>query len=72
MAFGAHTEIRDRSGITPLMKAARTSNGMDAVLLLLSYGADINAMSDARNDFRTVLHYAVLSGNILKSLNSIG
>lgn len=35
---------------------------MDAVVTLISYGADVNAMADARNDFRTVLHYAVLSG----------
>lgn len=36
---------------------------MDSVLLLLSYGADVNAMTDSRHDYRTVLHYAVLSGN---------
>ena len=36
--------------------------GMDSVLLLVSFGADVNAMTDARHDFRTVLHYAVLSG----------
>lgn len=47
------------------MKAARHSQGMEQVLLLLSYGADVNAMTDARNDYRTVLHYAVLSGNII-------
>jgi ankyrin repeat protein len=38
--------------------------GMDSVLLLLSFGADVNAMTDARHDYRTVLHYAVLSGNL--------
>ncbi|XP_044739520.1 putative ankyrin repeat protein RF_0381 isoform X1 [Chrysoperla carnea] len=37
--------------------------GMEAVLLLISHGADVNAMTDARHDYRTVLHYAVLSGN---------
>ena len=60
--FGAHTETRDRSGLTPLMRYARSSSGMEAVLLLLKYGADVNAMADGRNDFRTVLHYAILSG----------
>lgn len=65
LTYGAHTETRDRSGLTPLMKAARHSHGMEQVLLLLSYGADVNAMTDARNDYRTVLHYAVLSGNII-------
>ncbi|XP_077289657.1 uncharacterized protein LOC143913633 [Arctopsyche grandis] len=63
LTFGANPDSRDRSGMTPLMKAARFSQGMDAVLMLLSHGADVNAMTDARHDFRTVLHYAVLSGN---------
>lgn len=31
--------------------------------MLISYGADVNAQTDERNDYRTVLHYAVLSGN---------
>lgn len=62
MNFGANTEIRDRQGLTPLMRYARQANGMEAVLLLLKYGADVNAMADGRNDFRTVLHYAILSG----------
>lgn len=35
---------------------------MESVLMLLSHGADVNAMTDARHDYRTVLHYAVLSG----------
>lgn len=66
LTFGANTETRDRSGLTPLMRAARSSNGMDAVLLLLKYGADVNAMADARNDYRTILHYAILSGEIFE------
>ncbi|XP_058448391.1 putative ankyrin repeat protein RF_0381 isoform X2 [Malaya genurostris] len=63
LMFGAKTEARDRSGITPLMRAVRTNGNIDSVLLLLQYGADVNAMTDVRNDYRTVLHYAVLSGN---------
>lgn len=63
LAFGANTEARDRSGITPLMRAVRTNGNIDSVLLLLQYGANVNAMTDVRNDYRTVLHYAVLSGN---------
>ncbi|XP_055599641.1 ankyrin-1-like isoform X1 [Uranotaenia lowii] len=63
LAYGANTEARDRSGITPLMRAVRTNGSIDSVLLLLQYGANVNAMTDARNDYRTVLHYAVLSGN---------
>lgn len=44
------------------MRYARQASAMEAVLLLLKYGADVNAMTDGRNDFRTVLHYAILSG----------
>lgn len=64
LMYGAQTETRDRSGMTPLMRAARHSHGMEQVLILLNYGADVNAMTDHRNDYRTVLHYAVLSGNL--------
>ncbi|XP_072948656.1 ankyrin repeat domain-containing protein 61-like isoform X2 [Epargyreus clarus] len=63
LTFGANPDSRDRAGLTPLMKAARQRNGIEAVLLLISYGADVNAIADARNDYRTVMHYAVLSGN---------
>ncbi|XP_011499217.1 PREDICTED: ankyrin-3-like isoform X2 [Ceratosolen solmsi marchali] len=38
--------------------------GIASVLLLLSYGANVNAMADARHDFRTVLHYAILGGDL--------
>jgi len=37
--------------------------GIASVLLLLSYGADVNAMADSRHDYRTVLHYAILGGD---------
>ncbi len=63
LTFGANPDSRDRAGLTPLMKAARQRKGMDAVLLLISHGANVNAIADARNDYRTVLHYAVLGGN---------
>ncbi|XP_032451895.1 ankyrin-3 isoform X4 [Nasonia vitripennis] len=63
LAFGAHPNTRDRAGLTPLMKAARLPQGISSVLLLLSYGADVNAMADARHDYRTVLHYAILGGD---------
>lgn len=38
--------------------------GMESVLLLISYGADVNALTDERHDYRSVLHYGVLSGNM--------
>lgn len=37
---------------------------MESVLLLISYGADVNALTDERHDYRSVLHYGVLSGNL--------
>lgn len=64
LAYGAHTESRDRSGLTPLMRACRYNYGTEHVLLLLNNDADVNAMTDHRNDYRTVLHYAVLSGSL--------
>ena len=36
---------------------------MDSVILLISHGADVNAQADERHDYRSCLHYAVLSGN---------
>ncbi|XP_031632129.1 ankyrin-1-like isoform X2 [Contarinia nasturtii] len=62
--YGAQTESRCRSGMTPLMRACRYNYGTEQVLLLLKHGADVNAIADHRNDYRTVLHYAVLSGNL--------
>lgn len=63
MNYGAQVESRDRAGLSPLMRFARIGTDIASVLTLLGYGADVNAMTDARNDYRTVLHYAVLSGN---------
>lgn len=64
LKFGAKTETKDRAGLTPLMRAARDRQGLEQVELLLNYMADVNAITDSRNDFRTVLHFAVLSSNI--------
>lgn len=71
LMYGADPDSRDRNGLTPLMKACRLpqrSNPLfetatETVLLLLHYGADVNATADERNDYRSVLHFAVLSGN---------
>lgn len=63
LKFGANIDGRDRTGMTALMRAARYNYGTEQILMLLSYGADANAMTDSRNDYRTVLHYAVLSGS---------
>ncbi|XP_052123283.1 ankyrin-2-like [Frankliniella occidentalis] len=64
LTYGANPDAMDRAGLTPLMKAARLPQGMESVLLLLSFGANVNAQTDERHDYRSVLHYAVLSGNL--------
>lgn len=61
--YGANVESRDRAGMTALMRVARIGTDIESVLILLNYKADVNAMTDIRNDYRTVLHYATLSGN---------
>ncbi|KAF2343677.1 Ankyrin repeat-containing domain, partial [Trinorchestia longiramus] len=61
---GADVNAQDRNGLTPIMKASRLRQGMESLLLLLSYGGDVNIRADARRDHRTALHYAVLSGSL--------
>ncbi|XP_076643035.1 ankyrin repeat and SOCS box protein 16 isoform X1 [Halictus rubicundus] len=46
-----------------LIRERSRQQGIASVLLLLSYGADVNSMADARHDYRTVLHYAILGGD---------
>ncbi|OXA38081.1 Ankyrin-2 [Folsomia candida] len=62
--YGAYPDSRDRQGLTQLMRACRLPQGIESVLCLIQHGADVNAMTDDRHDNRTVLHYAVLSGNL--------
>jgi ankyrin repeat protein len=45
LKFGACPDARDRSGLTPLMKACRHPQGYAAAKILLHYGADPNAMT---------------------------
>lgn len=54
LTYGANTESRGRQGLTPLMRACRYNYGTEQVLMLLNHGADVNAMTDHRNDYRTV------------------
>ncbi|KAF2368955.1 Ankyrin repeat-containing domain [Trinorchestia longiramus] len=42
---------------------AQTLKGIESVLVLISHGADINMRTDARHEYRSVLHYAILSGS---------
>ncbi|XP_075587382.1 uncharacterized protein LOC124500147 isoform X3 [Dermatophagoides farinae] len=64
LKYGAIPDSRDRSGLTPLMKACRHPQGYAAAKILIYHGADVNAITSERHDYRSVLHYAVLSNNI--------
>lgn len=60
----ADANARDRTGLTPLMVAARHPQGYKTVELLIDYGADVNAYASERHDYRTVLHHSIFSGNL--------
>lgn len=62
--YGAQPDSRDRSGLTPLMKAARHPQGYATVKLLIDHGADVNDIAGERHDYRTVLHHSIFSGNL--------
>ncbi|KAK0417986.1 hypothetical protein QR680_013313 [Steinernema hermaphroditum] len=63
--FGANPNVHDRDGLTPLMKACRAKEqGFKALRILLDHGADINALAKPKQDLKTALHYAVLSGSL--------
>lgn len=64
LKYGANPNSRDRSGLTPLMKAARHPQGYATVELLIDHGADVNDIAGERHDYRTVLHHSIFSGNI--------
>lgn len=64
LKYGADPNSKDRTGLTPLMKACRHPQGLMPAQILIKYGADVNEMTPERHDNRTVLHYAVLSGNM--------
>ncbi|CCD69430.2 SOCS box domain-containing protein [Caenorhabditis elegans] len=64
LEFGADPNVFDRKGLTPIMKACRLRDkGIEAIRILLKYGADINKLCPERQDFRSALHFALLSGN---------
>ncbi|OWA52632.1 putative Ankyrin-3 [Hypsibius exemplaris] len=64
LRHGADPDSADRSGRTPIMFAARHPDAVQAVKILILHGADVNAQASSRQDYRSVLHYAVLGGNI--------
>ncbi|GIY36826.1 putative ankyrin repeat protein [Caerostris extrusa] len=62
LRYGAKPDARNHHGITMLMKACRSPEGMKTAQLLIAYGADVNATT--AEEQRTALHCAVLSGNL--------
>ena len=45
LKYGAIPDSRDRSGLTPLMKACRHPQGYAAAKILIYHGADVNAIT---------------------------
>ncbi|VDO75792.1 unnamed protein product [Haemonchus placei] len=87
LKHGADPNVFDRKGLTPIMKACRLKeNGMEAIRFAISrmyqafrkilhkYGGDVNAQAHPRQDLRTPLHYALLSGSatLVKFLIELG
>ncbi|XGW18194.1 hypothetical protein V3C99_002649 [Haemonchus contortus] len=75
LKYGADPNVFDRKGLTPIMKACRLKeNGMEAIRILHKYGGDVNAQAHPRQDLRTPLHYALLSGSatLVKFLIELG
>ncbi|KAL6726097.1 hypothetical protein Aduo_008104 [Ancylostoma duodenale] len=75
LEYGADPNVFDRKGLTPIMKACRLKeNGIEAIRILHKYGGDVNAQADFRQDMRTPMHYALLSGSaeLVKFLIGLG
>lgn len=64
LKYGADPNSRDRSGLSPLMKAARNPLGYATVKVLIDYGADVNDIASDKHDYRTILHHSIFSGNV--------
>uniref|UniRef100_A0A915BWZ1 SOCS box domain-containing protein n=1 Tax=Parascaris univalens TaxID=6257 RepID=A0A915BWZ1_PARUN len=65
LSFGGNPNVYDHEGLTPLMRACRKGDaGTTTAIVLLTYGADVNAFAMPEQDLRTPLHYAVLYGSI--------
>ena len=64
LQYGANPNVFNRCGLSPLMKACK-GHHIDAVRLLLKYRADINAQSPPLFEQKSVLQFAIQSGNIV-------
>lgn len=64
LKYGADPNVFNRCGMSPLMKAAKDHH-IDAVRTLIKYDANVNAQCPPLFEQRSVLHYAINSGNIV-------
>ena len=60
-------ELEDDSGVTPLFMAT-TSNNAEAIKMLLSYGANVDKMTNTKPE--TALHMAAKKG-LLESVQAL-
>jgi hypothetical protein len=64
LEFGADPNVFNRCGLSPLMKACKDHH-IEAVRKLIKYGADVNAICPPLFEQKSVLQFAISSGNIV-------
>ena len=64
LQYGANPNVFNRAGLCPLMKACK-EHQIDAVRVLINYGADINAQCPPLFEQKSVVQIAIQSGNIV-------
>ena len=64
LEFGADPNVFNRCGLSPLMKACKDHH-IEAVRKLIKYGADVNALCPPLFEQKSVLQFAINSGNIV-------
>ncbi|XP_045212342.2 uncharacterized protein LOC123563552 [Mercenaria mercenaria] len=64
LEFGADPNVFNRCGLSPLMKACKDHH-IEAVRKLIKYGADVNAVCPPLFEQKSVLQFAITSGNIV-------
>ena len=64
LQYGANPNVFNRGGLCPLMKACK-EHQIDSARVLINYGADINAQCPPLFEQKSVLQFAIQSGNIV-------
>ena len=64
LQYGANPTVFNRGGMCPLMKACK-EHQIDAVRVLINYGADINAQCPPIFEQKSVIQFAIQSGNVV-------